>query len=107
MHQRQRAIHGGRMAPERGRRGQQTTAISGALALLTPIVLARNTRRTGSDVAPLKRDSVGIEDGWLRRIRPAHFWRINFRERFRCSVERYAAVEVERAVGRSAAKRGQ
>ena len=107
MHQLQSAIHGGRMAPERGRRGQQATAISGALALLTPIVLARNTRRTGRDVAPLKRDGVGIEDGWLRRIRPAHFLRINFRERFRCSVERYAAVEVERAVGRSAAKRGQ
>jgi len=107
VHQLQRAIHGGQLAPERGRRRQEMAAISGAHALLTNIVLAWNTNRMDGVVARLKRDGVGIEEDWLRRIGPAHFSHINFRGTFRFNVERYADVLVERAVGRGATKPGQ
>ena len=103
VHQLQRAIHGGQLAPERGRRRQEMAAISGAHALLTNIVLAWNTNRMDGVVAKLKRDGVGIEEDWLRRIGPAHFSHINFRGTFRFNVERYADVLVERAVGKATA----
>lgn len=107
VHQLQRAIHGGHVAPERGRRRQEMAAISGAHALLTNIVLAWNTSRMDGVVARLKRDGVGIEEDWLRRIGPAHFSHINFRGTFRFNVERYADVLVERAAGKGTAKPGQ
>lgn len=50
---------------------------------------------------------VGIEEGWLRRIGPAHFSHINFRGTFRFNVERYADVLVERAAGRGVTRSGQ
>lgn len=90
VHQLQRAIHGGQVAPERGRRRQEMAAISGAHALLTNIVLAWNTNRMDTVVTKLNRDGVGIEEDWLRRIGPAHFSHINFRGTFRFNVERYA-----------------
>jgi TnpA family transposase len=106
VHQLQRAIHGGQLAPERGRRRQEMAAISGAHALLTNIVLAWNTNRMDGVVARLKRDGVGIEEDWLRRIGPAHFSHINSGGR---SVSRRAVCgrAVERAVGRGATKPGQ
>ncbi len=107
VHQLQRAIHGGQVAPERGRRRQEMAAISGAHALLTNIVLAWNTSRMDGVVAKLTRDGVGIEEDWLRRIGPAHFSHINFRGTFRFNVERYADVLVERTAGRGAVKSGQ
>lgn len=97
VHQLQRAIHGGHVAPERGRRRQEMAAISGSHALLTNIVLAWNTSRMDGVVARLRRDGVAIEDDWLRRIGPAHFSHINFRGTFKFNVERYAAVLVHRA----------
>ncbi|TXC62161.1 Tn3 family transposase [Piscinibacter aquaticus] len=81
VHQLQRAIHGGQVAHERGRRRQEMAAISGAHALLTNIVLAWNTNRMDSVVARLNHDGNGIEEDWLRRIGPAHFSHINFRGR--------------------------
>ena len=57
-------------------------------------------------VARLKRDGIGIEEDWLRRIGPAHFSHINFRGTVRFNVERYADVLVERAVGSGAVKPG-
>jgi TnpA family transposase len=107
VHQLQRAIHGGQLAPERGRRRQEMAAISGAHALLTNIVLAWNTNRMDGVVARLKRDGVGIEEDWLRRIGPAHFSHINFRGTFRFNVERYADVLVGRAAGKATAKSAQ
>ena len=107
VHQLQRAIHGGQVAPERGRRRQEMAAISGAHALLTNIVLAWNTNRMDTVVTKLNRDGVGIEEEWLRRIGPAHFSHINFRGTFRFNVERYADVLVERAAGRGVTRSGQ
>jgi hypothetical protein len=82
-------------------------AISGAHALLTNIVVACNTSRMDGVVARLKRDGAGIEEDWLRRIRPAHFSHINFRGTFRFNVERYADVPVERAAGKATTKPAQ
>ena len=81
-------------------------AIPGAHALLTNIVRAGNTSRMNGVVARLKRDGVGIEEAWLRRIGPAHFSHITFRGTIRFNVEGYADVPVERAAGRAAAKLG-
>jgi TnpA family transposase len=107
VHQLQRAIHGGQVAPERGRRRQEMAAISGAHALLTNIVLAWISIRMDTVVTKLNRDGVGIEEDWLRRIGPAHFSHINFRGTFRFNVERYADVLVERSAGFGAAKPGR
>jgi TnpA family transposase len=107
VHQLQRAIHGGQVAPERGRRRQEMAAISGAHALLTNIVVAWNTNRMDTVVTKLNRDGVGIEEDWLRRIGPAHFSHINFRGTFRFNVERYADVLVEGTAGLGAAKPGR
>ena len=98
---------GHRRGADDGRGLVHHTAISGAHALLTNIVLAWNTNRMDTVVARLNRDGVGIEEDWLRRIGPAHFSHINFRGTFRFNVERYADVLVERAVGRGAAKPGR
>jgi TnpA family transposase len=104
VHQLQRAIYAGAVAPERGRRRQEMVAISGAHALLTNIVLAWNTKRIDAVVARLKGDGIGIEEDWLRRIGPAHFSHINFRGTFRFNLERYADVLVEQAAGTVTAK---
>ena len=80
---------------------------SQARTLLTNIVLAWNTSRMDSVVARLKRDGVGIQEDWLRRIGPAHFSHVNFRRTFRFNVERYADLLIARAAGKGAAKPGQ
>jgi TnpA family transposase len=107
VHQLQRAIHGGQVAPERGRRRQEMAAISGAHALLTNIVLAWNTNRMDAVVTKLNQDGFGIEEDWLRRIGPAHFSHINFRGTFRFNVERYADVLVSHTVGRRTIRSGR
>ena len=63
VHPLQRAIHGGQVAPGRGRWRQEMAAISGAHARLTNIVLAWNTSRM---------DGVGIEEDWLRLLAGGH-----------------------------------
>jgi hypothetical protein len=95
------------MAPERGRRRQEVVAISGAHALLTNIVPAWRTNGLDTAVTKLNQDGAGIEKGWLRRIGPAHFSRINCRGTIRFNLERCADVVVGRAAGRGAAKPGQ
>lgn len=107
VHQLQRAIHSGQVAPERGRRQPEMVAISGAHALLTNIVLAWNTSRMDAVVSRLHREGLGIDEDWLRRIGPAHFSHINFRGTFRFNVERYADVLVDQASAQRASRRGR
>jgi hypothetical protein len=90
--------------PEHGRWRHEVTAISGAHALPTNIVLAWNMNRMDGVVASLNRDGVGIKADLLRRIGPAYFPHINFRGTFRFNVERYADVLVDRAAGKATAK---
>ena len=100
VHQLQRAIHAGRVPHERGRRGDEMKAISGAHALLTNIVLAWNTHRMNDVIERLRKDGTKIEDAWLRRMGPGHFGHVNFRGIFSFGVERYADVLIQ---GRRAA----
>jgi hypothetical protein len=58
VHQLQRAVYSGKVAPERGRRRDEMKAISGSHALLTNIVLAWNTARMHEVVERLKRDGI-------------------------------------------------
>ena len=92
VHQLQRAVYSGKVAPERGRRRDETKAISGSHALLTNIVLAWNNARMHEVVVRLRRDGIPVEDDWLRRIGPAHFSHINFRGTMKFGVEKFAAA---------------
>ena len=92
VHQLQRAVYTGKVAPERGRRRDEMKAISGSHALLTNIVLAWNTSRMNDAVERLRKDGINIDDAWLRRIGPVHFGHINFRGTFRFRIEMYASA---------------
>ena len=101
VHQLQRAVYSGKVAPERGRRRDEMKAISGSHALLTNIVLAWNTARMHEVVERLKRDGIAVEDDWLRRMGPAHFSHINFRGTMRFGVEKFAAALIQRMPGQA------
>lgn len=90
VHQLQRAVYTGRIAPERGRRRDEMKAISGSHALLTNIVLAWNTNRMNEVVERFRKDSLDVQDAFLRRMGPVHFGHINFRGTFRFGIEKYA-----------------
>lgn len=79
-----------RLRDDRGRRRDEMKAISGSHALLTNIVIARNTTRMSGVVERLRRGGMEIDDAWLRRMGPAHSSHINFRGTFRFGVEKYA-----------------
>jgi len=90
VHALERAIYIGRVSPARGRRSDELVAISGALTLLTNLVMAWNTSRAQTVIdswttAHRKRVSAEV----LAHISPAHFGNVNFRGTFRFSVERY------------------
>jgi len=101
VHQLQRAVYSGKVAPERGRRRDEMKAISGSHALLTNIVLAWNTARMHEVVERLRRDKIAVEDDWLRRMGPARFSHINFRGTMRFGVEKFATALIQRAPGQA------
>jgi TnpA family transposase len=72
VHQLQRAIYVGKVAPERGRRRDEMIAISGSLTLLTNLVVAWNTQRMQATVTTgAARGSSSTMTGcaaWGRRI---------------------------------------
>ncbi len=80
VHQLQRAIYTGKVAPERGRRRDEMIAISGSLTLLTNLVIA-NTQRMQDTVERWRHKGQQVDDDWLRRMGPAHFARVNSGER--------------------------
>ena len=92
VHQLQRAVYTGKVAPERGRRRDEMKAISGSHALLTNIVLAWNTSRMNDAVERLRKEGTDIDDAWLRRTGPVHFAHINFRGTFRFRIDMYVSA---------------
>jgi TnpA family transposase len=103
VHQLQRAVYYGKVAPERGRRANEMIAISGSHVLLTNLVIAWNTHRMQETVERWRKSGQPIEDAWLRRMGPVHFAHINFRGTFRFGVAKYAEMLLDRA-NRSKAK---
>jgi TnpA family transposase len=95
VHQLQRAIYYGKVAPERGRRRDEMVAISASHALLTNIVIAWNTHRMHRVVERWRRDGRVIDEAWLRRLGPVHFGHINFRGTFSFGINRYAQTLIE------------
>jgi hypothetical protein len=100
LHALERAIYTGRMAPARGRRPDELVAVSGALTLLTNLVMAWTTQRVQAVVDRWKSDKPGvwneqIEAEVLAHIAPAHYGHINFRGIFRFAFERYRARLLE------------
>jgi hypothetical protein len=93
VHQLQRAIYNGKIAPERGRRRDEMIAISGSLTLLTNLVIAWNTRRMQSTLDDWQRKGQGIDDNWLRRLGPAHFAHVNFRGTLSFPIDRLKAPD--------------
>lgn len=96
VHQLQRAVYYGKVAPERGRRRDEMIAISGSHTLLTNLVLAWNTHRMQQTVDRWRSSRQTIEDAWLARMGPAHFSHINFRGTFRFGVAKYAEMLLKR-----------
>lgn len=92
IHQLQRTVHSGKLAPERGRRRDELFAISGSHTLLTNMVVAWNTHRMQATVDRWRKSGRAVEDRWLARMGPAHSSHINFRGLFRFGIDRYRAV---------------
>jgi TnpA family transposase len=97
VHQLQRAIYIGKVAPERGRRRDEMIAISGSLTLLTNIVIAWNTQRMQVTVDSWRSKGQRIEDDWLRRMGPAHFAHVNFRGTLSFPIDRYQDMLLDAA----------
>lgn len=90
VHALERAIYVGRVSPARGRRPEEWVAISGALTLLTNLVLAWNTHRAQSILDDWGRTKAKAVPGdILAHVSPAHFGNMNFRGTFRFPLERY------------------
>jgi hypothetical protein len=85
-------VYTGKVAPERGRRRprDEMKAISGSHTLLTNIVLAWNTNRMNEVVERTRKDGMGVDDVFLRRMGPVHFGHINFRRTFSFGIDKYA-----------------
>jgi len=92
VHQLQRAIHSGRIAPERGRRRDELKAISGAHVLLTNLVIAWNTQKLQDVLDRLKAGGQQIADDLVRRMGPVFFGNINFRGTMSFGIDLYADV---------------
>ncbi|MEO7324962.1 MAG: Tn3 family transposase [Dokdonella sp.] len=97
IHQLQRTVHAGRIAPERGRRSDELFAISGSHALLTNMVIAWNTHKMQLVAEHWRKSGKPIEDAWLRRMGPGHTGHINFDGTFRFGIDRYREILLEPA----------
>nr|WP_257993276.1 Tn3 family transposase [Cupriavidus pauculus] len=97
VHQLQRAVYTGKIAPERGRRRDEMIAISGSLTLLTNLVIAWNTQRMQVTVDAWRQKGQKIDDDWLRRMGPAHFGHINFRGTLRFPLHLYQEMLLDTA----------
>ena len=97
IHQLQRTVHAGRIAPKRARRPDELFAISGSHALLTNIVIAWNTHKMQAVAERWRRSGRTIEDAWLRRMGPGHTSHINFDGTFRFGIDRFREILLEPA----------
>ncbi|MFH1344927.1 MAG: Tn3 family transposase, partial [Pseudomonadota bacterium] len=88
VHTLQRAIYTGNVAPERGRRADELTAISGSLALMSNLVMAWTTSRMQ---AALDQNPASFADPEIiRHIGPVQFRGVNFRGCLHFPIKRFA-----------------
>src|SRR5580704_2759386 len=90
VHQLERAIHYGPIRADRGRRRDELVLISGALTLLTNIVIAYNTWKLNEVLDRRRAAGRSIPyDSVLQHIAPIAFSHINFRGIYRFPIEHY------------------
>jgi hypothetical protein len=89
----QRAIRAGVIAPKRARSKEEQSAISGALSLLTNVVMAFNTQRLQSIVNRRAKDGIGGDETFdeMLRIGPVATRHINFRGQLHFPMDEYEA----------------
>ncbi|NVO56936.1 Tn3 family transposase [Rhodobacteraceae bacterium B1Z28] len=85
MHVLQRAIHNGPISPRRGRTREQMTAISGALTLLTNVVIAWNAHRYDQAI---RRSDWDRSQDHMRHIAPIAHAHINLKGTITFDLER-------------------
>ena len=88
LHTLQRALHHGPVGAKRGRRNEELIAISGALTLLTNIVMAFNTKRLQDQIDA---DPALDQPELLAHIAPHAVGHINLRGTFTFGLDRYHA----------------
>ncbi|MEP6869189.1 MAG: Tn3 family transposase [Novosphingobium sp.] len=88
VHQLQRALMSGNIQAKQGRTLREITAVSGALSLLTNIVMAWNTEAMQSVIECLPPGS--IPEGHLAHIAPVAFRHINMNGKMRFELDEYA-----------------
>ena len=104
VHTLQRAIFFGRLPVQRGRRPAEAVAVSGALTLLTNIVIAWTTCRIQSVmVSRGAKDMQKVEHDWLRYVSPARSENVNFRGIYNFPVNLHAdrVLEAQKQTRRS------
>lgn len=89
VHQLQRTIYSGKVAPSRGRRRDELMAISGAHTLLTNLVIAWNTHHMQQVIDRRRTEGLRIDDEDIARMAPAHSGHINMRGLFNYRVDAY------------------
>ncbi len=99
VHTLQRALHHGPVGAKRGRRNEELIAISGALTLLTNIVMAFNTKRLQDQIDA---DPVLDQPELLAHIAPHAVGHINLRGTFTFGLDRYHAQLFEAPIRRRA-----
>ncbi|MBB5509073.1 hypothetical protein HDG35_005366 [Paraburkholderia sp. JPY681] len=97
VHQLQRAIYTGKIAPERGRRRDEMIAIFGSLSLLTNLVIAWNTQRIQATPDRWQSKGQGVNDDWLRWMDPAHFAHVNFSGTLSFPIDLYREMLLDAA----------
>ena len=86
MHTLQRAIHNGPISPRRGRTREQMAAISGALTLLTNVVIAWNAHQYERAT---KRSDWGRPQSHMRHIAPIAHTHINLKGTITFDLEQH------------------
>ena len=106
-HELQRAICPNAMAPKRGRRPGEHGATSGALTLLTNLVMAWNTQYLQQRVSAADASQKPLLNAAMAHVSAALFSHINFKGRFDFPMARYRARLIGEDVSRATLATGE
>ena len=91
MHQLNHAIHPGRISRDRGRRIEELTAVSGAVTLLSNLVVAWSTKHMQQALGRLAARGQAIPEEMVKHFSPVRFGNINLGGMLEFDVERHMA----------------